>query len=931
MKKKLIHFFLLPLISASVATTGFAQTEWPGITETAKPWTRWWWMGSAVDEKNIALQLDTLAASGIGGVEIVPIYGAKGFENRYLKYLSPEWMKVLDFTVSRAKANGMGVDVAVGTGWPIGGPQVSPEDAAVKLIVQRYETTPGTVFNKKISVDDPKQVNVKGVSLATVYALTPDKRLTDLMPFVKDSVLTWTPTEPGTIIYAMFNGKTRQAVKRAAPGGEGFTLDHFSDKSLNNYFLRFDSVFGASARGIRAFFNDSYEVFGANWSPVFLSEFEKRRGYDLRRYIPELLSSEESALVARVKSDYRETMSDLMMENFSSRFSTWAHSKGALSTNQAHGSPGNLIDLYAAVDIAESETFGPAKFEIPGLRRDPDAIQHVDPDPIMLKFASSAAHLTGHRYASTETFTWLTEHFKTAWGQCKPEVEQVFLSGINHVFYHGTTYSPADAPWPGWLFYASVNFVPANSLWPHLRALNQYIARCQSVLQAGSPDNEIMMYWPVYDAWHSSRGMDMPFRVHDLNKWLYPSSFYKNAGMLQQAGYSFDFVSDRMLANAFVKNGRIAVSDSGSLHKTLVIPACAMMPNETIASIIALAQKGATVIWEKLPDDVPGLNNLEARRAEQKRLLSSLSFGDDNSGIREAKIGNGRIILSSDLQAGLVYAGIRAESLTDTGLKFIRRKHGNDTYYYLVNHTSAAIDRDILFNSRGESVVLLDPQTGREGVIETTRKGEQTFVHIKMEPGEALFVKFCAGRSSVPSWKYYIPSGNATVIKGPWSVTFTSGGPTIPPSVKMDQLESWTTLPDSSYRSFSGTAEYTATFRLNGKPAGEYLLKLGTVCESARVWINGKELGFVWSLPNQRLIGSLLKPGQNTIRVEVANLMANRIAYMDRNKMVWRNYHEINFVNVKYKAFDASNWEPVPSGLLGPVEIIPLRADAVRK
>lgn len=171
-----------------------------------------------------------------------------------------------------------------------------------------------------------------------------------------------------------------------------------------------------------------------------------------------------------------------MLENFTHTFSSWVHRKKAISINQAHGSPGNLLDLYAAVDIPETETFGSSSFSIPGLRRDSEAIRNVDPDPNMLKFASSAAHAMGHPLASSETFTWLSEHFKTSWSQCKPEVEQVFLSGINHVFFHGTTYSPANVPWPGWLFYASVNFVPDNSLWPHLTGLNSYITRCQSVL-----------------------------------------------------------------------------------------------------------------------------------------------------------------------------------------------------------------------------------------------------------------------------------------------------------------------------------------------------------------------------------------------------------------------------------------------------------------
>ncbi|RYD71178.1 MAG: glycoside hydrolase, partial [Sphingobacteriales bacterium] len=357
---------------------------------------------------------------------------------------------------------------------------------------------------------------------------------------------------------------------------------------------------------------------------VFFDEFRKRRGYDLKKYLREFDTNDSTDLVARIKSDYRETMADLMLENFSQKFTAWAHSKNALSTNQAHGSPGNLLDLYAAVDIAETETFGSSFFPIPGLRRDSADVQNVDPDPIMMKFPSSAANAIGHKLVSCETFTWLTEHFKTSWAQCKPEVEKIFLSGINHVFYHGTTYSPAEAQWPGWLFYASVNMVPNNSLWPHLKGLNNYITRCQSVLQQGKPDNELMIYWPVYDNWHNSKGKDKPFRIHNIEDWLHGTSFYKNAESLQQKGFSFDFVSDKMISQTYVDNDGLHVTDTGAVYKTLIIPAANYISLSTLDKINSLAQNGATVIFQALPKDIPGLNNLQERRNSFNEILKNI-------------------------------------------------------------------------------------------------------------------------------------------------------------------------------------------------------------------------------------------------------------------------------------------------------------------
>ena len=93
------------------------------------------------------------------------------------------------------------------------------------------------------------------------------------------------------------------------------------------------------------------------------------------------------------------------------------------------------------------------------------------------------------------------------------------------------------------------------------------------------------------------------------------------------------------------------------------------------------------------------------------------------------------------------------------------------------------------------------------------------------------------------------------------------------------------------------------------------------MAESARVWVNGKEAGVLWSHPFQLDIAEFLQDGQNSIRIEVANLMANRVRDLDRRKVTWRNYHEINFVTIDYKDFDASNWKIMDSGLKGPVQL----------
>ena len=195
------------------------------------------------------------------------------------------------------------------------------------------------------------------------------------------------------------------------------------------------------------------------------------------------------------------------------------------------------------------------------------------------------------------------------------------------------------------------------------------------------------------------------------------------------------------------------------------------------------------------------------------------------------------------------------------------------------------------------------------------------FIRLQILPGDALIVKATDKEIINTPWSYKQQLSLLTTLTNKWQVNFTAGGPQLPAKRMIDHLSSWTEWNDTTLNNFSGTAVYSSSFDLKSKDSKAYVLKLGKVCESAKIWINGKEAGLAWSLPYQLEIGNYLKKGRNEIRIEVVNLMANRIRYMDRNKIQWRNYHEINFVNINYKEFNAAAWPLQPSGLIGPVTL----------
>ncbi len=901
--KLIVYLCVYLMVVYSKAQTGI--TSWPTITQEAKPWTRWWWMGNAVDEPNLRWSLSEYAKVGLGGVEITPIYGAKGYENQYIDFLSEKWLEKVDFTTQTAQQFGMGVDLNLGTGWPFGGPQITPQNASSKLFLQQYQLKEGAYLQDKITVLQLSKQKYE-TSLQALTAYSKDGMIQIITDQVNaEGKLQWQAPKGDWTLYALFLGKTGQKVKRAAPAGEGWVMDHFSGIALKQYLNRFNDAFGQKLPAIRAFFNDSYEVYDANFTPDFIAEFQQRRGYDLRYYLREVFSEENDEKTARIKADFRATLSDLLLEKFMKPWVRWAHQHQKIIKNQAHGSPANILDLYAQADIPECETFGSSYFAITGLRRDTADIRKVHPEPLMPKFATSAAHVSGKKWVSSEAFTWLTEHFKTSLAQCKPEAEQLFLAGANHIFFHGTTYSPQNILWPGWMFYAGVNFSPNNTFWPHLSGLTHYIARCQAILQDGQPDNELLVYWPIHDIWHKKSDLLQQIRVHEVNDWLYPEAFYRVVSLLHKQGYATDFISDKLLQNAVVKNGQIITSNFGNTYKAIVVPSTQKMPIETFMQLIDLANRGATVIFEDLPQSVPGFGHWLERENQLKNL------------------DKGQITITKQIVEVLTRKRIEAETLVETGLQFIRRRNKKGVVYYLVNHTSNTIEGNIPLNSCSVLVSILDPQTGNIGKAKSYFSQNKTFVKLKLRSGESLFLQTYSKNQPIPAWSYD-EEQKPIQIQGKWTIDFREGGPILPQKIQIDTLKLWTDLSDEAMQNYSGAGGYSIYFELN-KTAKDYYLDLGKLAESAEVFVNKKSAGIVWSVPSRLKIGYLLKNGRNFLQIEVRNLMANRIRYMDKNKEIWRNYHEINFVNAHYQPFDASNWRIMDAGLAGPVTLIPCK------
>ena len=664
--------------------------------------------------------------------------------------------------------------------------------------------------------------------------------------------------------------------------GEGWVVDHFDREAVRNYLERFDKAFAESGVSYpHTFFNDSYEVYRANWTPSLFDEFLKRRGYDLRQHLPELLGDVDDG--NQVLADYRETLSDLLYENFTQQWVEWAHRHGVKVRNQAHGSPANLLDLYGAVDIPEIEGFGLSEFGIKGLRTDPGMTRKNFSDVSMLKYAPSAAHVMGKPLTSSETFTWLTEHFRTSLSQMKPDLDLMFTCGVNHVYFHGTCYSPKDDPWPGWKFYASIDMSPTNSIWRDAPYLMQYIERCQSFLQLGEPDNDFLVYLPVRDMWRirgprndddkqaskNRRGGEdllMQFDIHTMDEKA--PQFIRSILTIDSLGYDCDYISDRQLAKVRIENGML-VTEGGTRYRALIVPS------------------GTTV---------------------DKRLKALLTPLQDY------------VINGEKPQAMARYA--KAEAMkSELHLRAIRRKTTDSWHYFMANLTPNDVSSSVALTVPCKSATWYDPMTGDiTPAVITNGK-----VCINLRSGESRILKTSTtsndSSTNPTSLTCSTNFSEALPITGPWTLTFTEEAPKVDQTFKLDKLQTWETLsPEAAIT--MGTGVYTTTFRLTKQQARQHwMLDLGDVRESARVYLNGRFLGCAWAVPFVLDCRDALQKGKNELRIEVTNLPANRIADLDRKGVKWRKMNEINVVDINYKKTTYEGWTPVKSGLNSEVRL----------
>lgn len=884
------------------------ELTWPQETNVTKPWVFWHWMGNAVDKVNIASELTKLNQAGIGGVLNVQLLDCGDPKAVKVPYLSAQWVDIMKFTINQARTLGMDMDMCATSGWEWGGPWITSADAGSKKNIVTFTLAAGD------KLASPVFSSFK--DLQAVMGFSTDGQKLDLTDRVNTACsLNWTaPADHGSwTIYAAGISRGSCMVRFPTPDATGFVVNYLDSGAVKRHLDKFATAFAQFSQNEwpRAWFDDSWEA-DMDWSDKSFSEFQKRRGYDLRFFLPELNGKGTADNNARVKRDIMLTVSEMMIDGFFKASTDWSKSHHTQLSCESIDHPGNTVDMAAATDIPVADIGGGADWWLPGgqFASSGDFFSRI-------KVQTSAAHIMGKPLIASETMScWgLTtnceSNFKVTLKDIKVKIDLDLTGGINHTMIHSITYSPTGVQWPGYMFSAETQCGPYNPYWSHFTELNKYISRSQSFLQTGTSDIDLLFYYPCDDMF-----------MHGNSDHLYFSPIAKQ---LFENGYDLDYITDKMLLNPDVvsTSNKVLVSP-GSTHKAIVIANCTFMEDTTLQRIFNLAYDGASVVVVgDFPADVPGLNNLNGRRAKLNALISSFNSSKVTTGtIEKMATGSGQILKGTVLSDLMMSVVVNREKMVDYGLRYTRRKDANGWIYFISNPPgNAAVNAWIPLGVTGSSAALFDPMTGKTGMAGYSNSR----ICLQLEPAGSIIVKVFDHEVTGPAWVYQYLSQPATPITGTWKVEFLSGGETMPTTENVSILSSWTAWTSSPQinilRYFSGVARYSITFDKPQTIAGEWFIDLGDVGSSAKVTLNGTYLGMVCGAPNYRVnTNGLLKPTGNQLEVEVANLATNREAYLDLNGISWRFSDGPSWSTAPMVT---SGFVPLKSGLLGPVRLVP--------
>ncbi len=873
---------------------------------------RWWWFGPAISNAQLEKELMLMKEGGIGGFEVQPVYPltpddtTSGIVNR--RYLDDGFLSSLRFVAEKARSLGLRMDLTLGSGWPYGGPDIPITRAAGKLRCERIRPSPGarriplpflSAGERLIAVFEAKMQSGK-LDAGGIRELTQ----------ISDNILNLPEGASGDKeILSFIASRTGMMVKRPSVGAEGFVLDHYDRGALDIFLNGLADRLMRPLAGIPPYsvFCDSLEVFGSDWTGDFLDEFRKRRGYELKPYLPALVE-DVGENTASIRYDWGRTLTELAEERFIAPLQAWATGRHTRLRMQCYGMPPVTLASNALVDLPEGE--GP-QWKIVSASR----------------WASSASHLFNRPVTSSETWTWLhSPVFRATPLDMKAEADLHFLQGINQLIGHGWPYTPDEVEYPGWRFYAAAVFNEKNPWWLVMPDLSLYMQRVSFMLRQGTPCNDVALYLPVSDAW-AGFSAGKVHMIDALREKIGPAVI---AEVLEN-GYNLDFVDDGSIAKLARIAGRELLMGANR-YKIIILPGVERIPLQTYLKLEEFVRGGGILVaTRRFPGTTPGLKSADKDNRQVAEISTRLFETDPARAlfVREEKSRLGAV-LKQRLKPDVDFSSAAAD------IGFIHRRADSAEIYFVANTSNRPQRTRASFRQIGKDVEVWNPRNGAVTVPSISDRGDNVIgIDVDLEPyGSRIFVFAPGLQKAQPPPNPKSPPAPIDLSSG-WNVTF---GKTAKP-VLMQRPESWTNLED--YRFYSGQATYEKTVDLpqdfisggwplvldfgEGSPLLPAPLRNGMqawldapVREAAVVFVNEQRAGSVWCPPYSIEITKFLKSGDNRIRIIVGNLAVNHMA--------GRPLPDYRLLNLRYgtrfEPQDMDKIQALPSGLLGPIRIL---------
>ncbi len=692
-------------------------------------------------------------------------------------------------------------------------------------------------------------------------------------------------------------------------------VDWLNAQSVDTMFKYMGEILIADAgkehvgKTLKYFHTDSYEDGYPNWTDKLLKKFQAYRGYDPTPYLPvftgRIVGSAE--ISDRFLYDYRKTAADLFADESLGRLTELSHKYGILTESESAGP-----SWSGTVCIDALKNLG--KLDRPmGEFWNGKAFIDQNDQNYVTKQTASAAHIYGKRIATTESFT-NTSHWVETPEKLKPVADRAFCEGINRISFHTQTLQRPEDGMPGYEYGAGTHFNPNVTWWNQTAgSWINYLSRCSSVLQSGLFVGDVLFY---------------------NGDWAPNVVPGKNVNPSLGKGYDYDVCNaEVLLTRLTVQNGRIVLPD-GMNYAVLSLPEKDFMPVEVIQKLKSLVEAGATVIGT-LPTHDPGLRNYPHCDLEVQSIASQLWGAIDGKSITENKFGKGRVIFGKTIREVLLskeiypdfevadqnldlfptyphleteesvkgqftvfermhYLPLDAKISYDsksTFIDFIHRSTPEAEVYFLANRKNKKEVINAMFRVTGRKPELWNPVTGEKlNLPEWKEENGRTIIPLVFNEYDAYFIAFPIQKSEglVVRSKNFDTPQTVLEITGGWEVQFDKEwfypvtGLTKEQSegkVHFDNLQDWTQFTEQAIKYYSGTAVYSKTFQMKNDVAtvSPLYLDLGQVSISAKVVLNGKELGVVWRKPFRVDISKAVKKGNNELRVEVVNLWPNRL------------------------------------------------------